>query len=601
MLGRALKWLAVATVWAGLAGLGVVAWYAYDLPNVSHLGERQRAPSIRLIAADGSMIARFGDLYGPPASIEELPSHLIHAVLATEDRRFMRHFGLDPLALARAGIANLRAGRIVQGGSTITQQLAKNVFLTPARTLKRKVQELLLALWLERKFTKDEILTIYLNRVYLGAGAYGVEAAAQRYFAKSARNVTLSEAAMLAGLLRAPSRYAPSNDLGRAQARAAQVLAGMVAAGYLTPANAEEAQMKPAKVASTRRAGRGSRYFADWVLDQVSGFAGPGASDIVVRTTLDVPLQRAAEAAVEWGLSGAGGPSRIGQAALIALAPDGAVRAMVGGRDYNASQFNRATQALRQPGSAFKLFVYLAALEAGYSPQDIVEDAPLTIRGWSPRNYDGRYVGPVTLRDALATSRNTVAVRVAEQVGPEGIIGVARRLGITSELGRDASLALGTSEVTLIELTAAYATLANQGHGVWPHGIVEIRAAESGAVLYRRGGSGPGQVVAQHPLRQMTEMLRAVVTNGTGRAAKLPVLAAGKTGTSQGFRDAWFVGFTHDLVAGVWHGNDDHTPMEGATGGGLPARLWARFMKAALASTAALPPESGVGESALTR
>ncbi len=588
MLRRALKWFAVATIWAGFGGLGLVAWYAYDLPDVSRLGERQRAPSITLTDANGATITRFGDLYGPPVRAEELPLHLKQAVLATEDRRFVRHFGLDPLALVRAAVANLRAGRIVQGGSTITQQLAKNVFLTPKRTLKRKVQELLLALWLERMFTKDDILTIYLNRVYLGAGAYGVEAAARRYFAKSARDVALNEAAMIAGLLRAPSRYAPSRNLARAQARAGQVLAGMVDAGYLTPAEAEAARKRPARVVRTQRASRGSRYFADWVLDQVSGYAGPGASDIIVVTTFDLRLQRAAEDAVGWALNEFGAQRRAGQAALIALAPNGAVRAMVGGRDYGTSQFNRATQARRQPGSAFKLFVYLAALEAGFSPEDVVEDAPLTIGDWSPRNYDGRYVGPVTLREAFATSRNTVAVRIAEQVGSDGIIGVARRLGVASKLGTDSSLALGTSEVSLIELTAAYATLANQGQGVWPHGILEIRASD-GTVLHRRAGSGPGRALAQRPLGQMIDMLRAVVTDGTGRAAALPVPAAGKTGTSQGFRDAWFIGFTRDLVAGVWLGNDDQAPMKGTTGGGLPARLWARFMKAAIAGTAARP------------
>ena len=595
VLGRALKWLAVAAVWAAVGALGLVARYAYDLPDVSRLGERQRTPSVTLIAADGSTITRFGDLYGAPVGADELPAHLKQAVLATEDRRFYRHFGLDALALARAGLANLRAGRIVQGGSTLTQQLAKNVFLTPKRTLKRKVQELLLALWLERKFTKDQILTIYLNRVYLGAGAYGMEGAARRYFDKSARDVTLSEAAMLAGLLKAPSRYAPTHDIARARARARQVLAGMVAAGYLTSAEAEAAERHPARVVRARRAGRGPRYFADWVLDQVSGYVGPGAGDIVVVTTLDARLQRTAEEAVAWALAGDGARRGVGQAALVALAPDGAVRAMVGGRDYGASQFNRATQALRQPGSAFKLFVYLAALEAGLSPDDVVEDAPLTIAGWSPRNYDDRYAGPVTLREAVARSLNTVAVRVAERIGRDRVIGVARRLGITSELGADASLALGTSEVSLIELTAAYATLANRGRGVWPHGIREIRSMD-GAALYRRAGSGPGRAVAKRPLRLMVDLLEGVIAAGTGRAAALPWPAAGKTGTSQDFRDAWFIGFTRDLVAGVWLGNDDHAPMKGVSGGGLPARLWARFMTKALTGAAprplALAPDS---------
>ena len=582
-----LKWLAVLLVWAGVGGIGLIAWYAYDLPDVSRLGERARAPSITLTSADGTTIARLGDLYAQPVRVETLPAHLRDAVLAIEDRRFYSHFGLDPLALLRATVVNLRAGRVVQGGSTLTQQLAKNVFLTPARTIKRKVQELLLALWLERKFTKDEILSIYLNRVYLGANAYGVEAAAKRYFGKSARDLDLAESAMIAGLLKAPSRYAPTRNIERARARASQVLASMVDAGFLTRNQAEAAVKAPATVVHARRAsGRIARYFADWVLDQVSGYAGPGAGDLLVVTTLDAPLQAAAEEAVEWALAGEGARRGAGQAALVALDPDGAVRALVGGRDYAVSQFNRATQARRQPGSAFKLFVYLAALEAGFTPGDLVEDAPITVDGWSPRNYDDTYAGTVTISEALSRSLNTAAVRITEHVGRDAVTRVARRLGITSPLRSDASLALGASEVRLIELTAAYATLANHGQGVWAYGVREIRTAD-GAVLYRRSGSGPGTVVAEPVLRQMVAMLEAVVAGGTGRAAALPWPVAGKTGTSDEWRDAWFVGFTRDLVVGVWVGNDDAAAMNTVTGGGLPARLWARFMRTALAG---IPP-----------
>ncbi|MFQ5783690.1 MAG: transglycosylase domain-containing protein [Alphaproteobacteria bacterium] len=585
----ALKWFAVALIWAGVAGFALITWYAYDLPDVSRLGERQRSPSITLVSADGETLTRFGDLYGAPRRIDELPPDLGHAVIAIEDRRFYRHFGLDLVALLRASLANLRAGHVIQGGSTITQQLAKNIFLTPERTFRRKVQEVLLALWLEYKFTKDEILSIYLNRVYFGAGAYGIEAAARRYFAKSARALTLSESAMLAGLLKAPSRYAPTRDLARARARARQVLASMVEAGFLSTAEAEAATKAPARIArASAGAGSGARYFADWVLDRLAGYAGPEAGDLVVVTTLDAALQGAAEEAVAWGLAGEGARRAAHQASLVALTPDGAVLAMVGGRDYRASQFNRATQALRQPGSAFKLFVYLAALEAGLSPDEVVEDAPLTIDGWSPRNYDGRYLGPVSLRTALARSLNTVAVRVAERVGRKNVVRAARRLGITAPLRTRASLALGASEVSLIELTAAYGTLANLGEGVWPYGISEIRNAR-GEVLYRRAGSGPGPVIGEGPLRMLVDMLSAVITRGTGRAAALPWPVAGKTGTSQESRDAWFVGFTRGLVAGVWVGNDDGAAMKGVTGGGLPARLWARFMAAALAGSEPRP------------
>ncbi len=589
VVGRALKWLLVVAIWAGVAAAAVVAWYASDLPDLSRLGGRERAPSVTLLAADGTTLAVFGDLYAAPVPASALPAYMREAVLAIEDRRFYRHFGLDPVALIRAAVANLRAGRVVQGGSTLTQQLAKNVFLTPERTLKRKVQEVLVALWLERKFTKDEILSIYLNRVYFGAGAYGIEAAARRYFGVSARRLTLAQSAMLAGLLKAPSRYAPTRDLARAQARARQVLDAMAAAGFITPAQAEAAKRHPATLAArTRRAGAGARYFADWVLDKVAGYAGPGAGDLVVRTTLDPALQGAAEEAVAWALRGEGRRRGASQAALVALAPDGAVEAMVGGRDYAKSQFNRATQALRQPGSAFKLFVYLAALEAGMRPDDIVVDAPLTVDGWRPRNYDGRYAGPVTLRAALARSLNTVAVRVSERVGRSRVAALARRLGVTAPLREDPSLALGASEVSLIELTAAYATLINQGDGVWAYGITEIRTKD-GKVLYRRQGSGPGRVVAETPLRMMVDMLSGVIRDGTGRAAALPWPAAGKTGTSQDSRDAWFIGFTRGLAAGVWVGNDDGAPMKGVTGGGLPARLWKRFMSAALAGTTPRP------------
>ncbi len=582
------KWGFVAAIWGGVAALALIAWYGYDLPDISDLGERQRNPSITLVAADGATIARYGDLYGPPATIEAMPAYLIEAVLATEDRRFYGHFGLDVFGLARATYANARAGRIVQGGSTLTQQLAKVVFLTPERTLKRKVQELLLALWLERNFTKDEILSIYLNRVYLGAGAYGVEMAARRYFAKSVARLSLAEAAMIAGLLKAPSRYAPTRNIERARGRARQVLAGMVDAGYLTQAEADAAARNPARVAPSRHTGAGGRYFADWVLDQVAGYAGPGAGDITVMTTLDSGQQRVAEQAVARALAGEGAKRGAAQAALVAMSPNGAVRAMVGGRDYAQSQFNRASQARRQPGSAFKLFVYLAALEDGLDAETIVEDAPLTIDGWSPRNYDGKYAGRVSLRAALARSLNTVAVRLTERVGRGKVVQAARRLGITSALKTHPSLALGASEVSLIELTSAYAVLANNGRGVWAHGISDIRSA-AGERLYRRAGSGSGEVIGRRALRQMVGMLTAVVARGTARAAAMPWPAAGKTGTSQESRDAWFIGFTRDLVAGVWVGNDDGRPMKGVTGGGLPTRLWADFMRAALAGTQPKP------------
>ena len=587
-----IKWLTVGAIWSAIGLAGVLAYYAYDLPNVDRLGDRQRTPSVTVIAQNGTVLARFGDLYGPPIDVAAMPPHLPHAVLAIEDRRFYRHFGLDPLALLRASMANLKAGRIVQGGSTITQQLAKTIFLTPARTLRRKVQELLLALWLERKFTKDELLTIYLNRVYLGAGAFGVEAASRRYFDKSARNVGLAEAAMLAGLLQAPTRLAPSRNLAAARQRARVVLGAMARTGYIDTAAEARAAERPATVVEARNVGTGSRYFADWVLDQVRDFAGPTAADLIVQSTLDPLVQRAAESAVTSILKAEGNRRRVGQAALTALSPNGSVRAMVGGREYAHSQFNRAVQSLRQPGSAFKLFVYLAALEEGFGPDTVIDDAPITIGGWTPRNYDGRYHGPVTLQNAVARSLNSVAVRIGESIGRGKVVQLARRLGITAKLRADPSLALGTSEIALIELTAAYASLTNHGLGVWAYGIEEIRTSE-GTVLYRRSGSGPGAVLDERTRREMLAMLRAVISQGTGRAASLPWPIAGKTGTSQDFRDAWFVGISGDLVAGVWMGNDNGAAMDKVTGGGLPARLWAQFMRAAQPGKRAPRPPVG--------
>lgn len=591
-IGGVIKWLVVGVIWSAIALSGLVGYYAYDLPNVDRLGDRQRTPSVTILAKNGSVLARFGDLYGPPVDVAAMPPHLPRAVLAIEDRRFYQHFGLDPLALLRASIANLKAGRVVQGGSTITQQLAKTIFLTPARTLKRKVQELLLALWLEQKFTKDEILTIYLNRVYLGAGAFGVEAASRRYFDKSARDVGLAEAAMLAGLLQAPTRLAPSRNLSAARERARVVLRAMVRSGFVDAAAEARAVEQPATTVEVRNVGTGSRYFADWVLDQVRDFAGPTAADLIVQSTLDPLVQRAAESAITSVLKAEGDRRRVGQAALAALSPNGSVRAMVGGREYAHSQFNRAVQSLRQPGSAFKLFVYLAALEEGFGPDSVIDDAPITIGGWTPRNYDGKYHGRVTLQTAVARSLNSAAVRIGESIGRGKVVRLARRLGITAKLRADPSLALGTSEISLIELTAAYASLTNHGLGVWAYGIEEIRTSD-GTVLYRRSGSGPGVVLDERTRREMLAMLRSVISQGTGRAASLSWPVAGKTGTSQDFRDAWFVGISGDLVAGVWMGNDNGAAMDKVTGGGMPARLWAQFVRAAQPGKRAPRPPLG--------
>ena len=570
---------AVSIAVAVLTATAGILWFARDLPNPREIARVTRTPAISLLDSRGREFANFGGVVGDQVSVDQLPPWLIAAVIATEDRRFYRHFGIDLRGIFRAAFRNLREGGVREGGSTLTQQLAKNLFLTHQRSYKRKIQEVLLALWLEQNLSKDEILTLYLNRVYFGAGAYGVDAAARRYFAKPATGVTLGEAAMLAGLLTAPSRYAPTVNPQGARARAGVVLSDMVEAGFLEDEQADAAKAKTVSIV-TRPTRRRGRYFADWVRDQLPDYVGTGGNtDLVVGTTLDVDLQAAAESAISETMAAAKRDLNAGQAALIAMTGDGAVRAMVGGADYRASTYNRAVTALRQPGSAFKLFVYLAALENGISPSSRVVDAPLEINGWKPRNYSGRFRGDMSFREAFATSVNTVAVRVSERLGRGRVIDTARRLGITSKMASHPSIALGAAEVTLIELTAAYAAVANGGFGVWPHAIVEV-GGNGDHGLYRRQGTGPGRVLSATTSRQMTALLQAVVTSGTGRAAQMDGFAAGKTGTSQDYRDAWFVGFSGDLVVGVWVGNDDATPMRGVTGGTLPARIWRQFMRA---------------------
>ena len=576
--GRWWKWGLLVALWAMILGGGAIAYFALTLPSTNDLSTAERRPSVTLLAADGSLVATFGDLFGEPLRLSEMPRYLPEAVIATEDRRFYSHFGIDPWGLLRAAFANLRAGHVVQGGSTITQQLAKNVFLTNERTLTRKIQETLLALWLEHKFSKDQILEIYLNRVYLGAGTYGVDAAAHRYFGKSARAVTLYEAAVIAGLLKAPTRFSPAHDTERAADRAQQVLDNMVDAGFVTAAQATQAAAGRGELARTARTPPGSRYFADWVAEQIGRLHEVEGRDIVVVTTLDPRLQAAAEAAVSGTLERDGVKSAVQEGALVAMSPEGAVRALVGGRDYGESQFNRATQALRQPGSSFKPFVYLAALEHGMRPDDRFNDHRVRIGNWEPHNYENKYLGDITAAEALAQSVNTVAAQVLMRAGIDNVIEVAHRLGITSTLGRDASLALGTSEVSLIDLTSAYCAFASGGIGAWPYGISEIRDTQ-GKVLYRRTGEGPGRVIdPDHRRRDEPDDDGRARATAPARAAQLDRPAAGKTGTTQDFHDALFVGFTADLVAGVWLGNDDNSPMRHVTGGTLPARTWKNFM-----------------------
>ena len=576
MFGKFLKWGVVFSIWGVVFFILTAAWYASDLPEVDKAFNATRRPTVTVLAANGEVLARTGDVYGRLVRLGELPPSLAAAVLATEDRRFYHHFGIDVVGLTRAVIANMKARRIVQGGSTITQQVAKNLFLTPERTLKRKFQELLLALWLERKFSKDQILSIYLNRVYLGSGTYGVDAAARKYFNRPATMINTYQAAMLAGLLKAPSRYNPIASPDRARKRTGQVLKNMVASGSLSPQGALKASTERT-AALVKTQFRGGRYFVDWVLGQVSGYVNPGDHDLVVKTTLDADLQRLAESKIEKTLSQNGKKAAIGQAAMVMMTPSGAVRVMIGGRSYRRSQFNRATQAGRQPGSAFKPFVYLAGLESGLHPNTMLNDEPIAIGNWRPANFNRKFQGPVSLADALAQSINTVAVKVGEKAGRGKVIDAARRLGLSGNFKAHPSLSLGVGEVRLLDLTTAYATFANGGRGVWSHGIEEISDLK-GEILYRRNSSGPRMIVDTVHVAAINSMLSSAVSSGTGQLANIGRPQAGKTGTSQNFRDAWFIGYTADLVGGIWMGNDNAMPMNRVTGGGLPAKLWRDVM-----------------------
>ncbi|MGJ5033185.1 MULTISPECIES: penicillin-binding protein 1A [unclassified Bradyrhizobium] len=595
-IGRMFYWALVCGLWGVIALVGVVIWAGAHLPPIQSLEIPKRPPTIEIVGYDGTMLAQRGEMAGANVALKDLPPYLPKAFIAIEDRRFYQHFGIDPIGIARAVVANILHRGVSQGGSTLTQQLAKNLFLTQERTLARKLQEAELALWLERKYSKREILELYLNRVYFGSGAYGVEAAAQRYFGKSARQVTIGEAAMLAGLVKSPSRLAPNRNPEGAAKRAQTVLAAMAEAKFITEAQAQ-AQIAHPSVA-VKPAGAGTiNYVADWIGEVLDDLVGQVEESIVVETTIDPKLQSVAEAAIIDELAAKSVKFNVSQGALVAMTPDGAVRAMVGGRNYADSQFNRAVTAKRQPGSAFKPFVYLTALEQGLTPDTVRQDAPLDLKGWKPENYTREYFGPVTLTQALAMSLNTVAVRVGLEVGPKNVVRTAHRLGIASKLDPNPSIALGTSEVSMIELVGAYAPFSNGGLTVSPHVVTRIRTLD-GKLLYMRQTEQPVQVIEPRNAAMMNQMMQETLISGTAKKAEIPGwIAAGKTGTSQDFRDAWFIGYTAHLVTGVWLGNDDNSPTKKATGGGLPVEVWTRFMRSAHQSVpvAALPNAQGSG------
>jgi 1A family penicillin-binding protein len=569
--------MAFAATVASIAG-----YLIYCIVTLPHDGGlvAEATPSALLVEAnDGEVFASRGVFKGAKLSASDLPDDLVNAVVAIEDRRFHDHEGIDLRGMTRAAWRNIVSGRR-EGGSTITQQLARMLYLSPERTIKRKAQEALLALWLEHHLSKQEILVRYLNTAYFGAGVYGVDAAARRYFGKSAKKLALIECAILAGLVRAPSSLAPHRNLDAARERAETVLEAMVETGAVTRQQADEARQQSVNLWRPPETPPGTNYFVDTLNAEARRLIGGDPGDLRLTTTLDLRLQALAETVVAKRLATEGARRKVGQAALIALASDGAILAMVGGRDYEESQFNRAVQARRQPGSLFKLFVYLAALEKGYSPYDVMLDEPVQVGDWEPENYGGRYQGPITLRSAFARSINSVAVQLADEIGIKSVIELAKRLGVQSELPAVPSLALGSVEVTLMEMTRAFAAIAANAESLEPYAVRAIRD-RSEQVIYSRPVAIPRPPADAAARRAILEFLSAVVQEGTGRGARLSGKQFGKTGTTQEHRDAWFVGFARDVTVGVWVGNDDNTPTRGVTGGSLPAAIWREFVSEA--------------------
>lgn len=585
VFGFLFKWGFIASIWACLFLAGLLAWYAKDLPTVTESMIFERRPTIIIKDKNGDIIQRYGDLKGESVSVEDLPSHLIYAILAIEDRRFYNHFGIDVIGIGRAFLVNLRHGEYLQGGSTITQQLAKNLFLSRERTLKRKIQEAMLALWIERTLTKDEILSAYLNRVYLGAGAYGVDAASRIYFAKPASDLNLRESATIAGILKAPSRFSPTANPGLSQKRTRVVLNAMVDAGFIDENEAGTIGLLPPPPKKKPSSGDTSRYFTDYVVSQLDDLIGFPSEDIIVETTFDQNIQNAAETALMRQILEYGEARHVSQGAALTMRLDGAIVSMVGGRNYDSSEFNRTINSFRSPGSSFKPIVYLTALENGWDMRDTIMDAPITEGKYRPGNFKDEYYGEVSLYEALTLSLNTVAVNLAKDVTPDRVIGMARRLGIKADLERGLSTALGSNGVPMIEMVRAYTTIARGGLSVEPYMITKIETLEGETLYQKENRFTAHQVVDRKHVHDLHVMMESVIDNGTGRGAKPPEnlvpFTAGKTGTSQEFRDAWFIGFTDLYASGIWVGNDDNSPMRRVTGGFIPAMVWRDVMRTA--------------------
>ena len=566
-------------IFAFLAVLGAIAIAVFvtraSLPDYPELQSSPNGQMIRVHAADGTVIVSLGPSYGEWIPYDRIPQNMIDAMIAVEDRRYYMHIGVDPIGITRSAWVRVQRGHWAQGGSTITQQIARNIFLTNTRTFGRKFREMLLAMAMERKFSKQQILELYLNRVYFGGGAYGIDAASRRFFGHPADKLSLEEAAIIAGLVKAPSNYSPTADAQAAIDRAKIVIETMQEAGKITAEQAAKADPASVKLAPEPKQ-NSVRYFTDWALAQLDELIDETGEPIDVWTTLDLSMQRAADAAIRVNAPGNA------QGALVSMDRDGAVRAMVGGKDYVSSIYNRATQAQRQPGSAFKLFVYLAALEAGAKPEDAVVDEPVTIDGWSPRNSNGKFAGPIDIRTAFAFSINTVAAKLGLQVGFPTIADMARRFGITTPVDTHPSMVLGTSDVRLLDMTRAFAAVNNKGIAVVPYGILKVTGPKN-SILYEHEVDDSRVLVAPWVAAQMTDLLQTAVNTGTGRAAQIGRPVAGKTGTTSSNKDGWFLGFSSGLTTGVWMGRDDARPIPGLAGGRAPAQAFRDFMIKAVA------------------
>lgn len=559
-----------------MLAVGVYVFYCWlTMPDIKAAIERTRLPATTILNENGQEIESYGGVYSDIVYAKDLPQYVLDAVISTEDRRFYSHFGFDVIGFSRAMVVNVIHRRYVQGASTITQQVSKNLFLSSEKSIKRKVQELLMAFWLEKHFSKEQILTLYLNRVYMGAGTYGIEAASQKFFHKTSRDINMMEAAILAGLLKAPARYNPVSNRQRSVERAGVVLQNMINNHKISQTQKKQALKMP--IGNNKYSFGIGKYFGDWVYNEVNAYIGERDADINVYTTLDGKIQKAAEEILQKTIE-ANRNKNVTNGAIVVIDNGGAVRAMVGGVDYAKSQFNRATQALRQPGSSFKTFVYLTALENGFEPDDIIEDKPITVGKWKPENYDKKYYGEVSLTDAFRRSLNLATIDLSSKISKQKIISLAHKMGISTPIENSSAMALGSSEVKIIDMAVAYSTIANGGFANWPYSITEIYTKD-GYKIYERIADEKQRVISQESAEKITYMLQKVIESGTGKRAQLPYFAAGKTGTSQDYRDAWFAGFAKGYTAVVWLGNDNNSPMKGIGGGTLPAQIWKELMQ----------------------